>query len=138
MLVPAAEVEEPVFGQEAIGPVIEALLRGVGEHLQADEERSPGLLELLEQAELRLVDLHRGVLLAEEDQPDAGQAPGDLGRGQHVSPHRVDHAVDHQVDRAITARRVADLEMKQVGGLRLLGRGGRGGRGGCRGQRQGR
>ena len=91
VLEPAGRLEEPLLVEPAGVPLVEDLLLGRREHLEADDDLAARPLQLLERPELDAVEVHVRVALADEEEPDPGEPRRQVGvrEGQHL---RGEHA----------------------------------------------
>ncbi len=124
VLVPVGLREEALLGERLVRvPAVEPLLLGHRVHLEAHEDLPAPLVQLLDNAELDVVELAVGVALAHEQQLHAVEARRELRRGERVALRRVGDAVEHDGGLAVLAGGVAD---RQVEGALVGPEGGKG------------
>ena len=112
VLVPVGLLQERLLGEGLVGvPPVEPLLLGHRVHLEADEDLAAALVKLLDDAQLDLVELDVGVALADEQDLDAVEARGELGRRHHVAGGGVGDPVHDDRRLPVLARGVADREV---------------------------
>ena len=93
-------------------PAVEPRLLRDGVHLEAHEDLPAPLVELLDHAELDVVELDVRVALAHEQELHAVEARGELGRGERVALRRVGDAVEDDRGLAVLAGGVADRQVE--------------------------